>query len=140
MVLDIEGTTSAAGFVQGDLYDYARPRLGPWIEAHGDDPQVAAAVAQTRVEADLAPDAGLDEVVAALHGWMDDDVKATPLKTLQGQIWAAGFAAGELASHFFDDVVPRLRAWHGRGVRLACSPPARWPARCRGSATPMPAT
>ena len=50
---------------------------------------------------------------------MDADVKATPLKTLQGQIWAAGFAAGELAAHVFADVAPRLRAWHADGVAIA---------------------
>jgi enolase-phosphatase E1 len=119
VVLDIEGTTGAAGYVHGELYDYARPRLGPWIDAHADDPDVATAVAQTRADAGLPADAGTDAVVAALHGWMDGDVKATPLKTLQGQIWSAGYAAGELSSHFFDDVVPQLRAWHGRGVHLA---------------------
>jgi enolase-phosphatase E1 len=119
VVLDIEGTTGAAGYVHGELYDYARPRLGPWIDAHADDPDVATAVAQTRADAGLPGDAGTGAVVAALHAWMDGDVKATPLKTLQGQIWSAGYAAGELSSHFFDDVVPQLRAWHGRGVHLA---------------------
>lgn len=119
VVLDIEGTTSAAGFVHGDLYDHARPRLGPWIDAHPDDPDVAGAVAQTKAEAGLGAGAGTAEVVAALHAWMDGDVKATPLKTLQGQIWAQGFADGELSSHFFDDVVPALRTWTGRGVHLA---------------------
>jgi enolase-phosphatase E1 len=119
VVLDIEGTTGAAGYVHGELYDYARPRLGPWIDAHADDPDVATAVAQTRADAGLPGDAGTDAVVAALHAWMDGDVKATPLKTLQGQIWSAGYAAGELSSHFFDDVVPQLRVWHGRGVHLA---------------------
>jgi enolase-phosphatase E1 len=119
VVLDIEGTTGAAGYVHGELYDYARPRLGPWIDAHADDPDVATAVAQTRADAGLPGDAGTEAVVAALHAWMDGDVKATPLKTLQGQIWSAGYAAGELSSHFFDDVVPQLRAWHGRGVHLA---------------------
>ena len=119
VVLDIEGTTGAAGYVHGELYDYARPRLGPWIDSHADDPDVAAAVTTTRADAGLPEDAGTDAVVAALHAWMDGDVKATPLKTLQGQIWAAGYAAGELSSHFFDDVVPQLRAWHDRGVHLA---------------------
>jgi len=118
-VLDIEGTTGAAGYVHGELYDYARPRLGPWIDAHSGDPDVATAVEQTKTDAGLPGDAGTDAVVAALHAWMDGDVKATPLKTLQGQIWAAGYAAGELSSHFFDDVVPQLRSWHGRGVHLA---------------------
>jgi enolase-phosphatase E1 len=119
VVLDIEGTTSAAGFVQGDLYDYARPRLRTWIEAHAEDPAIADAVTQTRADGQLPPTAHLDDVLAVLNGWMDADVKATPLKTIQGQIWAAGFAAGELSSHFFADVVPQLRAWHARGVRLA---------------------
>ncbi|MFI5958728.1 acireductone synthase [Cryptosporangium sp. NPDC051539] len=118
VVLDIEGTTSAAGFVQGDLYDYARPRLLSWISEHADDPAIAAAVAQTRTDGGLGPDADAEAVVGVLHGWMDADVKATPLKTIQGQLWAAGFAAGELRSHFFDDVVPRLRAWHEAGLRL----------------------
>src|SRR3954454_13821916 len=89
------------------------------MEQHADDSEVAAAVAAVRESAGLGSRAPLSDVVRVLHGWMDDDVKATPLKTLQGQIWAAGYAAGELSSHFFDDVVPRLRAWHDRGVRLA---------------------
>jgi len=50
---------------------------------------------------------------------MDGDVKATPLKTLQGRIWADGFAAGELTAHFFPDVPPALRAWRERGFHLA---------------------
>ena len=64
VVLDIEGTTSAAGFVQGDLYDYARPRLRSWISDHADDPAISSAVAETRAEGGLADDADLDAVVA----------------------------------------------------------------------------
>jgi enolase-phosphatase E1 len=119
VVLDIEGTTSSTGSVHVGLYEYARPRLGPWIQAHPGDAEVRAAVEQVRAEAGLPPDAPTGDVVKALHGWMDGDVKATPLKTLQGQIWAAGFAAGELTAHFFPDVPPALRAWTARGLRLA---------------------
>jgi enolase-phosphatase E1 len=119
VVVDIEGTTSSTSSVHVDLYDYARPRLGPWIEAHADDEEVAAAVAATKAEATLTPGATITDVVATLHGWMDADVKATPLKTLQGQIWAAGFGAGELAAHVFADVTPRLRSWHADGVAIA---------------------
>ena len=96
VVVDIEGTTSSTASVHVDLYDYARPRLGPWIEDHADDDEVAAAVAATKTDARLTPGATTTDVVDALHSWMDADLKATPLKTLQGQIWAAGFAAGEL--------------------------------------------
>lgn len=120
IVLDIEGTTSPTSAVLGTLYDFARPRLGPWISAHGDDPVVHGAVADVRREARLPDDAPVEDLVRVLHGWMDSDVKATSLKTLQGQIWAEGFAAGDLIASFFDDVAPALRAWHESGVRLAC--------------------
>ncbi|WP_336209375.1 acireductone synthase [Nonomuraea sp. LPB2021202275-12-8] len=112
IVLDIEGTTSSTESVHVGLYAYARPRLGAWIDAHGDDPAVRAAVAEIGA-------ATTEEAVRILHEWMDGDVKATPLKTLQGQIWAAGFAAGELTAHFFADVPPALRAWHAAGRGLA---------------------
>lgn len=117
VVLDIEGTLSATDQVLVTLYDYARPRLGPWIDAHADDPAVAEAVAQIRELSGV--DGGTDELVRVLHGWMDADRKATPLKTLQGLIWQRGYAEGDLVAEFFPDVVPALRKWHDEGVRLA---------------------
>ncbi|WP_413756436.1 acireductone synthase [Streptomyces sp. MMBL 11-3] len=117
VVLDIEGTTSATGFVVDVLYPYSRSRFAALLDERGDDPDVRRAVAQVR---DLLgePDAGAGRVEEALHAWLDDDVKATPLKTLQGIVWAEGFARGDLVSHFYDDVVPVLRRWHADGVRL----------------------
>lgn len=120
VVLDLEGTTSAAGFILGDLYDYARPRLLPWLRDHSDDMAVAGARAQVITEQGLPADADDEAVVAALHDLMASDVKSTPLKTLQGQIWAEGFAKGEISSHFFDDVIPAMRRWHEAGVQFAC--------------------
>jgi enolase-phosphatase E1 len=119
VVLDLEGTTSAAGFILGDLYDYARPRLGAYLDDHADVPLIAEARQQIIADANLSTDASTDEIVAVLHDWMASDVKATPLKTLQGQIWAEGFAADEISSHFFADVIPQLRAWHAAGIQLA---------------------
>jgi 2,3-diketo-5-methylthio-1-phosphopentane phosphatase/methylthioribulose-1-phosphate dehydratase len=112
VVLDIEGTVSPTAAITCGLHDYARHRLKAWIAAHAEDPAVQAAVA-------AVPSGPDEDVVAVLHQWMDSNVKAAPLKTLQGQIWAAGFAAGELTAEFFPDVVPVLRAWHAAGVRLA---------------------
>ena len=119
LVVDLEGTTSAAGFILGDLYDYARPRLAGWLDEHADDAAIAEARQQVIADASLAADASTDEIVAVLHQWMADDVKATPLKTIQGQIWAEGFARDEISSHFFDDVIPQLRKWHAAGVSIA---------------------
>lgn len=119
LVVDLEGTTSAAGFILGDLYDYARPRLDGWLADHADDPAVATARQQTIEEAGLPADADDADVVAALHRFMAEDIKSTPLKTLQGQIWAEGFRKDEISSHFFPDVIPKLRAWFTAGVKIA---------------------
>lgn len=117
VVLDIEGTVGSTSFVVDTLYPYSRERFAAWIGEHPDDPDTARAVAQVR-ELAGRPDAGTEEVVEVLNAWLDADQKITPLKTLQGMIWARGFAAGELVSHFYDDVVPALRAWHAAGLRL----------------------
>ncbi len=116
IVLDIEGTTSAAGFILGDLYDYARPRLDEVLGR--DDDTVRTARADAIAETGLAADATDAEIADALRALMASDVKSTPLKTLQGILWAEGFAAGEITSQFFDDVPPRLRAWRDAGIRL----------------------
>ncbi|MBL7499926.1 acireductone synthase [Frankia sp. CNm7] len=118
VVLDIEGTVSPTEAVVGTLYPYAQARLAGWLAQHGDDPETVRAIAQVR-ELIGEPDADVTRVVAALDDWRARDVKAAPLKTLQGRIWAAGFAAGELTGVFFDDVVPALRRWHAAGITLA---------------------
>ncbi|MFD3504879.1 acireductone synthase [Streptomyces sp. NPDC058676] len=117
VVLDIEGTTSATGFVVDVLYPYSRSRFAALLTERGDEPDVARAVGQVRELID-APDADAADVEKTLNAWLDEDRKATPLKTLQGLIWSEGFASGDLVSHFYDDVVPALRAWHAAGVRL----------------------
>ncbi|WAU80704.1 acireductone synthase [Streptomyces sp. Qhu-G9] len=117
VVLDIEGTTSATGFVVDVLYPYSRSRFGALLAERSGDPDVLRALAQVR-ELLGEPDADTVRVEKALAEWLDEDVKATPLKTLQGLIWSEGFARGDLVSHFYDDVVPVLRRWHSDGVRL----------------------
>jgi enolase-phosphatase E1 len=119
VVLDIEGTLTATSQVHVVLYDYARPRLGPWIDEHPDDPVVAGAVAQVKELGGLPATAGTAEAVEVLHRWMAADQKIAPLKTLQGLIWQHGYARGDLITEFFPDVAPALRAWHAAGLRLA---------------------
>ncbi|MEV0482195.1 acireductone synthase [Streptomyces sp. NPDC050508] len=117
VVLDIEGTTSATGFVVDVLYPYSRSRFATLLSERADEPAVARAIAQVR-ELTGAPDADAAQIEKTLNTWLDEDRKATPLKTLQGIIWSEGFARGDLVSHFYDDVVPALRAWHTAGLRL----------------------
>ena len=117
IVMDIEGTTSSARHVYEVLFPYARAAMATWIEQHGDEPVTREAIAE------VAEQLGVDStntaaIVAQLVQWIDDDVKAAPLKTLQGLIWQEGYARGELTSHMFDDVPPALRAWHEAGIPL----------------------
>jgi enolase-phosphatase E1 len=121
VVLDIEGTTSPAAFVYDELYPYARKRFARWLADHGADEDTARAMEQVRER--IGAPAGeqgtsVDLIVAALEDWSSRDLKITPLKTVQGQIWAHGFAAGELTAPFFPDVIPVLRGWHAAGQRL----------------------
>jgi enolase-phosphatase E1 len=117
VVVDIEGTTSSTGFVVQTLYPYSRARFRQVLTDRAGEPDVARAAAQVR---DLLGDPGadVDRIVAALDAWLDRDEKVTPLKTLQGLIWADGFAAGDLTAHFYADAIPALRAWHAAGLRL----------------------
>lgn len=117
IVVDIEGTTSSTGFVEATLYPYSAERFPDELRDHAEDPEVREACAQVR-ELAGEPAAGPDRIVEILRGWIAEDRKATPLKTLQGRLWARGFAAGELCSHFYPDVIGTLRRWHGAGHRL----------------------
>jgi enolase-phosphatase E1 len=119
VVVDIEGTLTPTSQVHVVLYDYARPRLGPWIDANPHDPVVADAVSAIRSFAGLPDTADTAAIVEVLHGWMDADKKIAPLKTLQGLIWQRGYADGDLVTEFFPDVVPALRSWHDTGLDLA---------------------
>jgi enolase-phosphatase E1 len=115
VVVDIEGTTSSISHVHDHLFPYSRERLPDWLAEHADRPEVAQALDDTRRLADR-PNAGTAELVAVLRAWIDEDRKATPLKTIQGLIWADGYAAGVLRSHVYDDVPPALLEWTGAGL------------------------
>jgi enolase-phosphatase E1 len=112
VLTDIEGTTTRISFVHDVLFPYARQRLPAYLAQHQAIPELRAVLADV---AALAP--GLP-VLDTLMGWMDEDAKVTPLKTLQGLIWAEGYAIGALHSELYPDVAPALRRWHAAGTRL----------------------
>jgi enolase-phosphatase E1 len=117
IVTDIEGTTSAISFVKDVLFPYADAHLDAYVAAHRDDPVVAHAMHEAAVEAAEA-DAGDARILAHLHAWIAEDRKATPLKTLQGLIWAEGYVQSGLLGHVYPDVPPVLQAWYDAGIEL----------------------
>ena len=109
ILTDIEGTTSAIAFVKDRLFPFAAAELAGFLAARAEDPEVRAILAEVP-----GPDP-----VAQLRAWMAADAKATPLKTLQGMIWEAGFRDGRLRGHLWPDVAPCLHTWHAAGIGLA---------------------
>lgn len=112
VVTDIEGTTTPIAFVKDTLFPFAEAALDEFLDTHGQDPQVLAIIEAVRAEAP-----GEDPRKALRH-WMAEDAKVTPLKSLQGLIWAAGYADGRLKGTLYPDVAPALSAWARAGLRL----------------------
>jgi enolase-phosphatase E1 len=106
ILLDIEGTTSSISFVADELFPYARAHLAEFVASN---PEVAAPI--------LAQVPG-DDPVATLIRWIDEDRKETPLKTLQGLIWAQGYADGTLTGHVYPDTPEALRRWTDAGLKV----------------------
>ena len=128
VLLDIEGTTTPVDFVLRVLFPEARGRVHSFLESHSADPEVARDLAGLREQ--QARDAaegkgppawdGSAAAAAAYARWlMDQDRKTTALKSLQGRIWAEGYAAGRLRGQVYDDVPPALSRWTGTGRRAA---------------------
>jgi enolase-phosphatase E1 len=109
ILADIEGTTTAIAFVHRDLFPYAARALDDFLARHVGDEEVAA----------ILQDVPGPDQAATLRGWMAADVKATPLKALQGLIWRQGYAEGALRGHLWPDVPHALRAWRARNLHLA---------------------
>ena len=109
ILTDIEGTTSSIAFVAETLFPYARARLPAFVAAHpAETAPILAEVA--------AAEPG--DPVATLTRWIDEDRKATPLKTLQGMIWADGYRGRAFTGHVYPDAVAALRRWHDSGIAL----------------------
>jgi enolase-phosphatase E1 len=117
IVTDIEGTTSSIDFVHKTLFPYARKHLADFVRTNLDNAEVQeqlAAIERELGEAHLP----LDEALAHLMEWMDEDRKLTPLKVLQGLVWEQGYRRGDFTGHVYQDAVDGLRRWHEQGLRL----------------------
>ena len=109
VLTDIEGTTSSISFVADILFPYARDRLASYCAANPQE--VAPILAEVQA---IEP----GDPIATMTRWIDEDRKITPLKTLQGLIWDAGFREGAFKGHVYPDAVAGLRRWHAAGLKL----------------------
>jgi enolase-phosphatase E1 len=129
ILLDIEGTTSSISFVYDVMFPFVRRELAAYLAAHEHDANFLAARAQIAADAghasfaEWAHCAGVHDAAGQrqlvsdeVTRLMDGDVKAGGLKLLQGLVWEAGFASGELQAHVYDDVPRALERWNGAGI------------------------
>lgn len=116
IVTDIEGTTSSLSFVKDVLFPYARAHLSEFVRQHRHDAEVKSILDEARamVRAQLDD----EQLIGQFIDWMDRDQKITPLKSLQGLIWAAGYQRGDLNGHVYEDAVRQLQAWKQAGYAL----------------------
>ena len=127
VLLDIEGTTSSIDFVHEVMFPFARKRVPEFVAANWDSEELGGCIAllakdlgESSVESWLTGDAGANQqtVIDAVVGMIDNDVKATGLKQLQGIIWKSGFHSGEMVAHLYDDTAPALKRWKEQGLDL----------------------
>ncbi|MDD4914254.1 MAG: acireductone synthase [Methylococcales bacterium] len=116
IVTDIEGTTSSLSFVKDVLFPYARQHLADFVRSQRDDAQVAALLADARRE--VGTELTEEQLIAQFLDWIDRDQKITPLKTLQGLIWQAGYRQGDFEGHLYEDAARRLKLFKGQGYAL----------------------
>ena len=114
IVTDIEGTTSSIAFVHEVLFPYARSHLGNYIRDH----HLETPVANCLQEVSQTVGQELEDIISRLDEWMAADRKITPLKTLQGLVWADGYASGDFKGHIYEDAWRQLVTWHQQGIRL----------------------
>jgi enolase-phosphatase E1 len=134
VLLDIEGTTCPVTFVAEILFPYASANLAPYLKTHQEDVSVRALIQELEIfwqqdkdqqARDLfssyrqSGERGAEGILAYLKLLIQSDRKVTPLKDLQGKIWAEGYAKGDLIGPIFDDVPPSLRHWQQQGAVLA---------------------
>jgi enolase-phosphatase E1 len=117
ILTDIEGTTSAVSFVFDVLFPYAAKHLPDFVRQNASRADVAEQLDAVRRDSN-EPLADVERVVEILLSWIAEDRKATPLKALQGMVWAQGYQAGQLKGHVYPDAVEALQRWHAAGYQL----------------------
>ena len=120
ILMDIEGTTSSISFVKDVLFPYFLLNIDN-INKLSNIKEVKYAFGQVlrivkrEENRDITTS---EEVIFQLKKWCEQDLKITPLKTLQGILWQKGYQNGELLGHVYDDVPVMLENWNLLGKKM----------------------
>jgi enolase-phosphatase E1 len=90
--------------------------LADFVRQHQQDEAVRTLLADVSTVVGAPLD--IEQSIAQLVAWIDADQKITPLKSLQGLIWNAGYQQGDFKGHVYADAVQGLQQWHQQGLAL----------------------
>lgn len=106
VLVDIEGTTTSISFVHDVLFPYAKENVENYLKERWQTKET------TQIVRDLqelpqyteyleslgtkAVEGDVQQISKFVNYLIEKDLKVTPLKTLQGFIWAKGYASGDL--------------------------------------------
>jgi enolase-phosphatase E1 len=128
-LLDIEGTIAPVTLTTDELFPYARRNFPQFLKKSTGDNAVRADLTLLAEENRAEKAGGVPRLPEVVHPeqvetprfrldamvyltWlMDRDRKSTALKSLQGKIWKAGFASGQLKGTVFPDVPEAFAGW-----------------------------
>lgn len=116
ILLDIEGTTTPIDFVHQTLFPYAKARVAGFFQQNFDSLKFEIGQLEKECDADLEYKSVFradspNSVADYLKFLIDNDRKSTTLKSIQGMIWEAGYASGELVSMVYPDVATAFKKW-----------------------------
>lgn len=112
ILLDVEGTVSDMHFVKDVLFPYSARFMQTFLDRHHHDEDVHSILKEV-------PGDSLTSKVDQLQLWIRNDVKAAPLKELQGRIWRMGFESSEFSSPIYSDVLLKLNEWKEKGLHIS---------------------
>jgi enolase-phosphatase E1 len=118
ILLDIEGTTTPIDFVTKTLFPYASRKIDSFLRENSQDQAVRTLIAELRNQ-QQEDAAELKSAVAYCRWLIEKDSKCTPLKALQGMIWQAGYASGELHGQVYPDVPRAFERWRRQKREIA---------------------
>mmetsp|Transcript_14562 Transcript_14562/g.26389 ORF Transcript_14562/g.26389 Transcript_14562/m.26389 type:complete len:678 (+) Transcript_14562:191-2224(+) len=133
LLLDIEGTTTSISFVKDVLFPYVLANFDKYLNGMESQDLVQL---QDALDADLVAlgashpsnvqvaktkstlNTAKGFITCYVRALMAHDVKATGLKSLQGKMWKAGYASGELVGHLYSDFTPMLQWCKSNDVKV----------------------
>jgi len=133
ILLDIEGTTTPIDFVTKVLFPYASGKIESFLRQNFQNEQVHESIEELRAQRQEDAKRGLQppdwkeegreaeiQSASAYGQWLiARDSKCTALKSLQGMIWQAGYASGELRGQVYPDVPRAFERWRRQKREIA---------------------